>query len=150
MHTSPLTALLATDGSEGANKALVAGIRVIPSGTRLVLATVVPGNDPSLVVGAGHSGPVMTPDQVARMRAVEDAEGRALLDDTAQLLAPTEVETRLLRGDPGPAICRCADEIDADTIILGTSGRGGLRRAVLGSVSDHVVRNAPCPVLTVS
>jgi len=32
--------------------------------------------------------------------------------------------------------------------VLGTRGRGGLRRAVLGSVSDHVVRNAPCPVVT--
>jgi nucleotide-binding universal stress UspA family protein len=34
--------------------------------------------------------------------------------------------------------------------VLGTRGHGGLRRAVLGSVSDHVVRNCPCPVITVS
>jgi nucleotide-binding universal stress UspA family protein len=34
-------------------------------------------------------------------------------------------------------------------MVVGTRGRGGLRRAVLGSVSDHVVRNAPCPVVVV-
>jgi nucleotide-binding universal stress UspA family protein len=37
----------------------------------------------------------------------------------------------------------------ADLVVIGTTGRGGLNRALLGSVADRVVRLAPCPVLTV-
>ncbi len=144
-----LSVVLATDGSDLANRALIAGLRVVAPGGRLLLVTVVPGDDPSLVVGTGHSGPVMTPDEKREMRQSDDAAGRAVLDAAACLLAPTEAEPRLLHGDPGRAICRCADEVDADVIVIGTRGLGGLKRAVLGSVSDHVVRHAPCAVLTV-
>lgn len=144
-----VSAVLATDGSESANRALVAGLRVVVPGGRLQLVTVVPDEDPSLVVGAGHSGPVMRPEQKQRMLDAEEADGRAVLADAARRLAPIEVETHLLRGDPGAAICGWAEKTGADLIVLGTSGKGGLKRAVLGSVSDYVVRNAPCPVLTV-
>ena len=50
-------------------------------------------------------------------------------------------------GDPGRALCDLAAERGATVIVAGSRGRGGLKRAVLGSVSDHLVRNAPCPVL---
>jgi nucleotide-binding universal stress UspA family protein len=46
-------------------------------------------------------------------------------------------------------ICETAEEIDADLIVIGTHGRGGLTHALLGSVAEKVVRKAPCPVLTV-
>ena len=54
----------------------------------------------------------------------------------------------IVEGAPGPALCELAESVDASAIVIGTRGRGGLRRAVLGSVSDHVVRNAPCPVVS--
>jgi nucleotide-binding universal stress UspA family protein len=47
------------------------------------------------------------------------------------------------------AICETAEAIDADLIVIGTHGRGGLTHALLGSVAEKVVRKAPCPVLTV-
>ncbi len=46
-------------------------------------------------------------------------------------------------------ILRCADDIDADLIIMGTHGRTGIRHALIGSVAEKVVRRARCPVLTV-
>jgi nucleotide-binding universal stress UspA family protein len=46
-------------------------------------------------------------------------------------------------------ICDTAEQIDADLIVIGTHGRGGLTHALLGSVAEKVVRKAPCPVLTV-
>lgn len=46
-------------------------------------------------------------------------------------------------------ICAVAEELDADLIVIGTHGRGGISHAVLGSVAEKVVRKAPCPVLTV-
>jgi nucleotide-binding universal stress UspA family protein len=57
-------------------------------------------------------------------------------------------EHRLISGDPSTAICRLAEEINADLIVMGTHGRTGLSRLLMGSVAEAVVRRAPCPVLT--
>jgi nucleotide-binding universal stress UspA family protein len=53
------------------------------------------------------------------------------------------------QGEPGPAVVTAAEAEDADLIVLGTHGRAGVTRLLLGSVSDHVVRHAACPVLVV-
>lgn len=50
-------------------------------------------------------------------------------------------------GDPGESIVSAAEAEAADLIVVGTHGRGPIGRLFLGSVSQHVVRNAPCPVL---
>lgn len=141
--------LLATDGSPEANGALTSGLTAIGDGAVLILATVVAPSDPSLVFGGGHAGPVMTPDEKQEWLAERDADGRRVLDDAVAALGLTEVEPVLLEGDAGREICRYAEAADIGLIVLGTRGRGGIKRAVLGSVSDHVVRNAPCPVLTI-
>jgi nucleotide-binding universal stress UspA family protein len=60
-----------------------------------------------------------------------------------------EVEHRLVGGEPAEEIVRLAGELKCDLIVLGTHGRTGLPRLVLGSVAEQVVRKAPCPVLTV-
>ena len=46
-------------------------------------------------------------------------------------------------------IVRLASEEHAELVIMGTHGRGGVSRVLLGSVADRVIRTAPCPVLTV-
>jgi len=66
-------------------------------------------------------------------------------------VTPTEKSltfTRLLLlGDPASEIVRIADERKADMIVLGTHGRTGLTRMLMGSVAESIVRRAPCPVL---
>lgn len=52
-------------------------------------------------------------------------------------------------GRPGHEIVRLAEELDAGLIVMGSRGRGGLKRALMGSVSDSVVHHAHCPVLVV-
>jgi nucleotide-binding universal stress UspA family protein len=52
-------------------------------------------------------------------------------------------------GEPGPAIVEAAASENADLIVVGSHGRGRVGRFVLGSVSDHVMRNAAAPVLVV-
>ena len=59
------------------------------------------------------------------------------------------VEYRLEEGFPATEILRIANEIHADLIVLGTHGRTGLGRLLMGSVAEQVVRKATCPVLTV-
>ena len=55
----------------------------------------------------------------------------------------------LHEGDPRSCIAQAAAEIHADLIVLGTHGRRGFARALLGSVAEAVARVAPCPVLLV-
>lgn len=52
-------------------------------------------------------------------------------------------------GDPGESIVSAAEAENIDLVVVGTHGRGPIGRLLLGSVSDHVVRNAPCPVLVI-
>jgi nucleotide-binding universal stress UspA family protein len=67
----------------------------------------------------------------------------------AQRLGAPEVVTRLLRGEPWDQIVSVAREDAIDLIVMGTHGRTGLRRALIGSVAERVVRHAPCTVMVV-
>jgi len=60
---------------------------------------------------------------------------------------PTEYLIR--HGSPFLEIIRCAKEIEADLIVLGTHGRAGLKHLIFGSVAENVVRKSSCPVLSV-
>jgi universal stress protein A len=72
---------------------------------------------------------------------------RSLLSDVeAHQLAP-EYAMRL--GAPADEIVRFANDHQVDLIVMGTRGREGLARVILGSVAERVVRHSPCPVLTV-
>lgn len=57
-------------------------------------------------------------------------------------------EHRLLTGDPAAAIVRLAEDENVDMIIMGTHGRTGIVRVLMGSVAEVVVRRAKCPVVT--
>jgi nucleotide-binding universal stress UspA family protein len=60
-----------------------------------------------------------------------------------------QVEHRLVEGDTTPGILRVAEEEGCALIVMGTKGRTGLARMLLGSVAEEVLRHAPCPVLTI-
>jgi nucleotide-binding universal stress UspA family protein len=55
----------------------------------------------------------------------------------------TKVDTMIMEGSPGDAVVACAEEQGCDLIIIATHGRSGLKRAILGSVADHVARHTP-------
>ena len=57
-------------------------------------------------------------------------------------------EHRLITGDPAHAVVRLAKEEEVDMIVIGTHGRTGLARMLMGSVAEAIVRRAECPVLT--
>src|SRR5690606_4331872 len=62
---------------------------------------------------------------------------------------PDAVEEHVVSGTPAYEICNLAAKVGADLVIVGTHGRRGLSRLWLGSCSEAVVREAPCPVLVV-
>jgi nucleotide-binding universal stress UspA family protein len=144
-----VTALLCTDGSESALRALAAGMAVLGSVARVVIVTVVEPGDPGLVTGTGMAAGVMSADDFDRMEDDRMAAASAVLDQARGALDVPDAEALIVEGSPGTRLCELAAALPASVIVMGTRGHGGIRRAVLGSVSDHVARNAPCPVLTV-
>jgi nucleotide-binding universal stress UspA family protein len=143
--TSPV--LLCADGSHHSTAALASGAALLAPGTPLIIVSVMAEPDPSLVTGSGMAGGVMSPEAFDEMEVQSKQEATEITARVAAELGLPDAETRVLRGDPATAICHLADELDAQAIVIGSRGRGGLKRAVLGSVSDHVVRNAPCTVI---
>jgi nucleotide-binding universal stress UspA family protein len=143
----PFTVLLCADGSSLSQNALAAGMDLLGAEARPELLTVVAVPDPEVLEGTGFAGPVMTPEQFDQ--ATEDAltEAHELAGRCLGALGLEGAPVHVAGGDPGQTICRLASELSAGAIVIGTRGRGGLRRAVLGSVSDYVVRNAPCTVI---
>ncbi|HKU38266.1 MAG TPA: universal stress protein [Polyangiales bacterium] len=68
---------------------------------------------------------------------------------TAIECGASNVETVLLQGWISEEIPRFAKERGCDLIVMGTHGRTGVKHLLIGSIAEHVVRSAPCPVLTV-
>jgi nucleotide-binding universal stress UspA family protein len=80
----------------------------------------------------------------------EDAKERAeTFFANARDAAGRDVETRTEVGRPASTIVELADEEDADMIVMGSHGREGLSRILLGSVAEHVLRESPVPVMVV-
>ena len=69
--------------------------------------------------------------------------------DTAPLSDDARIRREVRIGSPSVEIVRAAREYEIDLIVVGTHGRTGLKHVLLGSVAENVVRQAPCPVLTV-
>jgi nucleotide-binding universal stress UspA family protein len=77
-----------------------------------------------------------------------DVEVTRLLGDVKALAGPdVAVTVASVVGDPAHAIVRYARDHAVDLIVIGTHGRSGFSRALLGSVADRVLRAAACPVL---
>jgi nucleotide-binding universal stress UspA family protein len=83
--------------------------------------------------------------------AASDAptDGDAVLAKARRIARNHEVSVHchLLRGKPAASILRLASDTHADLVIMGTHGRTGFRRLVLGSVAEEVTRHSPVPVL---
>ena len=98
---------------------------------------------PMPAVPVGNGGLLPVPLDVPRERL------HAELQEVSPPDPRIAVERILVEGDPAFEILRAADTLNADLIVMGTHGRGGLSRMLMGSVADTVTRKAGCPVLTV-
>src|SRR5579862_5566780 len=141
------TVLVAVDGSELALDAARSGLALLAPGAAVAFVTCVEPSDPTLVTGTGMAGGVMSAEELETIDSEYVAGGNDAVEAAAAALDRADAEKVVLRGDPGPALCDLARERDARAIVMGSRGRGGIKRALLGSVSDYVVRNAHCPVI---
>jgi nucleotide-binding universal stress UspA family protein len=144
--------LIATDGSDIALEATRSGLALLSNATKVTMLSVI--GDLVADTGGGIEGPIYTPDQEEELRRSEEQQAlRALLETEAVVKAvpspPASLDQRVETGDPAAVICVIARDIAADVIVIGSHGKGFLSRVLLGSVSEHVTRHAPCPVLVV-
>lgn len=80
---------------------------------------------------------------------LEEAEDRKRLQEVKPTVAGIKASYIVEIGSPGTSIASYANDHGIDLIVLGTHGRTGFRRAIMGSIAEAVVRNADCPVLAV-
>ena len=139
--------LMCTDGSDEALGALSVGLELLGRDHDFVLVTVMNAPDEGSLAGSGHAGPELTPAEYDDLVAQAGKTADSAIGEAQSKLALAGAEIRIVRGDPGPVICQLATELSARAIVMGSRGRGGVKRAFLGSVSDHVVRRAPCSVV---
>jgi len=133
--------LVAVDGSEASNKALVAALQLARDRDAHVL--LLHCVDELLLLAAGGLGAGTAPEQ-----------GRKVLDDAAAIAqgAGARCETRLADMPAqrlGETVAGQARDWGADLIVIGSHGRRGIGRVLLGSGAEQILRLAPVPVLCV-
>jgi nucleotide-binding universal stress UspA family protein len=143
--------LIGTDGSDDAIAAARTGLGLLGTPSKVTVMCVLdtPG-EATAGLESGFAGGMVSDTEVDRAWSLAEQEASEALERTVAGLgtdAPVEQVTRT--GDAGPAICRLAEEVGADVVVVGSRGRGAIKRALLGSVSTHVTANAPCPVVVV-
>lgn len=153
-HTSTLAAelkpqvkrvMVATDLSAPAERALTHGVHLAETtGAELEVIHV---SDP-LQAPPGCSGSEYLHRQDRWRHHIEEELRLAVQRHATQGPGP-KVELIAVEGSPAHEIVRAARDRDADLIIVATHGRTGLRRVILGSTAEQVVRFASCPVLVV-
>ena len=150
MSIFPTKILLATDGSKEAELAF-ASAADLSEKTGSELHVVYVGHMP-LVSYESPGATTLDPDLHRRMQDGAQKEARTKLDEQLQQVGESGEEVAGVHarlGRPDAEIVGLADELGAGLIVLGSRGLGPLRRALMGSVSDSVVRHAHCPVLVV-
>lgn len=138
--------LLASDGSEAARPAVQLAARLAREhGARLTAVTVI---DPYPYLGIGQSNPLGFQAYMAEAHA-QAARTHAKIEAMCQAEArPIELQLRLLENvAPAAGIIQTARDEQADLIVIGSHGRSGIARLVLGSVATRVVAESPVPVL---
>ena len=143
--------LVALDGSEHANHALTYALDLAEKySASITLLSVV---HHVYIPSTGDSMNFVTPQVIQDCMKAETRDKEKMLSQTLEKIKkgkPTlAVTTRLKEGRPADKIIETAKEEDVDIIVMGSRGLGGITQLFLGSVSDRVADEAPCPVLIV-
>lgn len=134
--------MVATDGSRPARKAVETGIDIAKLSGAKIYAVYV-------VVPTTHSARDFGWEKAAMEHfRNEGKRATGFVEETAKA-AGIEVESVLIEGHPADEIVKFAEQNDIEMIVMGTLGKTGLDRFLLGSVAENVVRHSKIPVLVV-
>ena len=133
--------LLPTDGSEGMVGVVDHALQVARRDDATIHAL--------YVVDTATMGRLPMDTSWEAVSGLLQEEGNQALDAVRDAADDITVEGKITEGAPSREIVNYADAEDIDLIIMGTHGRGGLGRLLLGSVAERVVRTATVPVMTI-
>ncbi len=134
------------DFSESATDALRFALPfACETGARLDLLHVI---EPVVTVGLAGEGVVSLP-QTGSKQLRGDATARLKQLAATEIRRPMRANVFVAEGQPAPVIAGIARQQRSDLVVISTHGHGGLQRFFLGSTAEAIVRQSPCPVLTV-
>ncbi len=142
------TVLIPTDGSEAANRAVQTGAELAAEHGATVHAMSVVEPIP---LGGYSAGPELASAEHGAVIERQEEEAQTAIDTVVELCDEHGVEAvEVLRhGAPSQEITDYVEEEGIDAIVMGTHGRSGAGRLIMGSVAEKVVRQSPVPVMTV-
>ena len=138
--------LVALDGSDGSERALELALRLSRQfGSDLILCTAL---DHEREIAAASMPDVVYPN-IAELIERYDAQAKSLLRDAQAkaFAAGARASTAFLEGRPAVAVARYAGSHDVDAIVMGTHGRRGLERLMIGSTAEGVLRLSAVPIV---
>ena len=147
MSIFPTKVLLATDGSKEADLAATTAADLAEK-TNSELHIVTVSEDPYLATDFT----LHFPEAAERHRQEVREEVQALLDrqvERVQEAGGKVAQTHLKVGRADDKIVSLAEEVGAGLVVMGSRGQGGIRRALMGSISSSVIEHAHCPVMVV-
>lgn len=134
--------LVAFDGSEHGKEALEYALEEFPEATLLVLTVIDPGEADYMTADSQLFGG-------DDWEAGAKGEAQTRLERAREIAGDRAIETQQTIGRPTKAILETAETEEVDHIVLGSQGRTGLSRVLLGSVAETVLRRSPVPVTVV-
>ena len=155
MSIFPTKVLLATDGSREADLAARTAADLAKktnSELHMVHAFGIAPVGPPVYPEATDLQSVEYEAESEQRQRISEQRAREVLEAEVQKVhsfGDTVAQGHLIEGRVAPEIVGLAEEIGAGLIVMGSRGLGGIRRALMGSVSDSVVRHAHCPVMVV-
>lgn len=139
--------LAATDLSDPAQGALSMAALVSSNSSQPMVALHVVDYSPVVVVPEAFGPGIPIPVSEEEHHAILKAAGEKLIEALSKI--ETKADRLVEEGAPAERIVAVADQIEASLVVIGTSGGGGLKRMLLGSVAEDVLRTSPCSVLLV-
>jgi nucleotide-binding universal stress UspA family protein len=155
MNVFPTRILLASDGSESAAHATEVAVELSKkTHSELHVLYVSEYSTASLYPQAADTAWVVQEDLASleeQGQQFEEVARRTLDAEVQQVreVGGTVTQAHLRTGTPAAEIVELAEELEVGLVVIGSRGLGGIRRALMGTVSDSVVRHAHCPVLVV-
>ncbi|RDU35339.1 universal stress protein [Neobacillus piezotolerans] len=158
--------ILAYDGSDGSDKALNLASVLVKGNTETKLTVVnvyeekietrrvdITGESRLALHGYLIEGMPAPPSSLGYSQAQHSTQAIIsnsvdhIFFEAKRRLGDTNASFRVLEGTPAESICDYAEEIGADLIIIGSSGKGGIAGLLIGNITEKVSRHAPCNVL---